>query len=193
MIPLSVLLLLNTETVQSYVLKTSTELLSEKIGSDVTIGSAKYSLLQNLSYTIFMLRPTKDSLLSIDNLSVRFRILPLLKKHFVIKSIELEKPDIKIVTDSLGNNNFQFIIDALQTLILQRRKKGHISTNKKLSIRNAQIKVDNKDAFHKKGIFDSNHIKISNLNTIVQLNMIRHDSINFRVKDLSLTEKKVCS
>ena len=44
MIPLSVLLLLNTETVQSYVLKTSTELLSEKIGSEVTIGSAKYSL-----------------------------------------------------------------------------------------------------------------------------------------------------
>lgn len=190
MIPLSVLLLLNTETVQSYVLKTSTELLSEKIGSDVTIGSAKYSLFTEFElHDIHVKDQQKDSLLSIDNLSVRFRILPLLKKHFVIKSIELEKPDIKIVTDSLGNNNFQFIIDAFANPDTTAKKKDIFLQIRKLSIRNAQIKVDNKDAFHKKGIFDSNHIKISNLNTIVQLNMIRHDSINFRVKDLSLTEK----
>ena len=75
-------ILVNTKTVQDKVMKQATQLLTEKLGTHVSIGSADISILsQNINlYDIEIDDLQKRKMLQVERFSVNLELMKLLKK-----------------------------------------------------------------------------------------------------------------
>ena len=85
---LLVTILLNTKPIQGYLLEQATHYLSKKIGSTVTISTVEYSLFAEFQFSDILVKDKQENdLITIDQVDIGFKILPLFKQNLVVKSV----------------------------------------------------------------------------------------------------------
>lgn len=108
---------LNSSVVQNRLMRYSTQLLSEKLHTDVQIDSISIHL-PNASVRLMGLRiddPNHQELLRLKRLETKMSPLALLKRQMVVQKLNLEGVNavVKSATDSTPAN-YQFLLDAFK-------------------------------------------------------------------------------
>jgi hypothetical protein len=187
---LLVTILLNTKPVQGYLLEQATHYLSKKIGSTVTISTVEYSLFAKFQFSDILIQDTQENdLITIDQVDIGFKILPLFKQNLVVKSVSITHPSINVLTDSTGRTNFQHILDAFSKSENDSIESNFVFDIRKIDIIDAEFKLTNTDAFRKTNIFDANHIHVEHFNSALRLHKVKKDSLVFELTSCSFEEK----
>lgn len=164
--------------------------LSDKVGSEVSVGKVNIGMLNRLVVDDIDIKDKQGKpLLRIDRTAVNIRLLNLFRGKIDITSAQifgLVANAYKLTPESTPN--YQFLIDAFQskdddkeskidlsisTFILRR---GHLLYNV-ISEPTAESKID------------ANHLDIDNLNATVSLNKLTNESINASVRRFNFIER----
>ncbi len=134
-----------------------------------------------------------DTLLHLDKLNAGFNLFELLNDRLLINSIELETVTANIYKDSLNAPfNFQFLIDAFTSkdTVKSKEPSKMVIEIDDVRIKNGNIRyyISSEDTLGN-GVFDSNHIHLTNLDLDIQLRSIDPEKLNIKLKNLTFKEQ----
>ena len=139
------LILVNTKSVQEKVLKQATNLLTEKLGTRVSIGSADISLFsQDINlYDIEIDDLQQRKMLQVKQFSVDLDLLKLLNKRIVIEKAEISGLHALLFSKTETEPaNYQFVIDAFKKPQKEKKEKKERQKEKeKLALDVSKIKL----------------------------------------------------
>jgi hypothetical protein len=134
-------LLIQTETVQNFVVKRVTKNLSKELKTKVSIGHVSFTLFNKMNFEDMLILDRKnDTLLSAGKMAVRITDWFFLKDNIELKYIGLEDAVIKMDRkDSVWN--YQFILDhfASPTSSAKKKKNSVVIDFKKLDLKNVSF------------------------------------------------------
>ena len=190
---LSLYLLLELPPVQQKIKELALQEVMKKTQSKISIGNLRFRPFNNLQLEeIYAADLKNDTLLYAKKLNVRFDFFKLLRKRFVIHSVELERFDLHISKDSLDAPfNFRFLIDAFTSDTTQTTdsSKLHLAIDR-IQLKDGQLRYDIlSEPAQNPGLFDVNHIGIGNLQFDAKLNFNKPDDWSGSINNLSLDEK----
>ena len=111
------LILVNTKSFQDKILKQATDLMTEKLGTRVNIGSADISFLnQDINlYDIEIDDLQQRKMLQVKRFSVNLELFQLLKKRIVVEKAEISGLHAQLFSKTETEPaNYQFVIDAFK-------------------------------------------------------------------------------
>lgn len=171
-------------------LEKTTNYLSQKIGSEVSIKTVEYNLFTEFQFSDIHVKDLSGKdLLAIDDFYLRFRILPLFQNKLIVKTVILSNPTFNVLADSLGNTNFSHIIEAFKKDDDNENASNFYFQVRTFLIKNGDISFTNIDTFKKATGFDPNHIHIANFNASIYIEKNKNDSIEFNLKNCSFNEQ----
>ncbi len=111
--PAFLYVLVRTPFIQQFIVDKTTDYLSEKLNTDVEIGSVTFDFFLDVNIQDLKINDDRDSLLaSIDELVVGFENLSLKKRIIYFKKAEIINPVFHLKKyEGEKDNNMQFIID----------------------------------------------------------------------------------
>lgn len=182
--------LLQSDKIQNFIAQTVVKELSESLNTEISIGKVKYKLLNSIEINHILIKDRQaDTLAFIHKAKLDFRFREFLKGKYVFTSVDVEKFQGFMVVDSAGIPNFQFIIDALNKPA-KRTAKSAFFEIKNIDIRKSS--VDYSDMrFNPKvpsGVMNTARLKIRDINTKIDLNILTPDTLNAEIKKLSFSE-----
>jgi hypothetical protein len=130
---------------------------------------------------------SKDTLLTVNNLTVGFKLLPALKKEWVITNVRLFGFHLNLTkktSDSESN---------LEEIIKPLLKKSNNNTAINLSInsillRRGNFRLDVESEAITKNVFNPDHIDITDISGRLSFNLFSRDSIHAAINKLSFNE-----
>ena len=165
----------------------------KKTKSQISIGNLRFRPFNNLQLEeIYAADLKNDTLLYAKELNARFDFFKLLRKQFVIHSVELEHFDLHISKDSLDAPfNFQFLIDAFASDTTQTADSSKLQLAiDRIQLKDGQLHYDIlSEPAQNPSLFDFNHIGVSNLQFDAKLNFNKPDDWSGSINNLSLDEK----
>jgi hypothetical protein len=106
--------LLQVPGIQNKIIHRVSEKVSLYLGAPVSIKEIRVDLFANIHIREFCVRtPKRDTVLFSPDVKIKLNTFSLSSRFLEIRSLSLLKPDIHFSIDSVGNVNFQFIIDKL--------------------------------------------------------------------------------
>ena len=116
--PAFLYVLVRTPFIQQFIVDKTTDYLSEKLNTDVEIGSVTFDFFLDVNIQDLKINDDRDSLLaSIDELVVGFENLSLKKRIIYFKKAEIINPVFHLKKyEGEEDNNMQFIIDFIHNL-----------------------------------------------------------------------------
>lgn len=183
--------LLNTETVQDYMRDTIVEELHKKIGTDLGIGKLYFTPFNSLELdSVYLNDSTGKRIFYADKIYANVDVLPLFQQKLIVNAAHLSGFDVflskKTATSPL---NIQYVIDAFKSEPKESSSTLEIKL-KVITLTNGNFCYDLEQSPRKnKGLFDVNHINISDLNARLALKSLKSDSLNIQVKKLALKER----
>ena len=182
---LTAYILLHIPVVQAFIGEKASSMLRQKLGTEVSIGKVDLSELGNILIDGFTLYDQQgDTLLHASRLSAGIDIMPLTKGRIYISSAQLFDMDARLYQiDADSKPNFQFVLDSLAS-------KDTVSTPLDLHIasaiiRRGVIRYDRWDKATTPGLFNTSHIKVTDLNAFMILPKLTDQEIDLIVKRLS--------
>ena len=170
------------ETFQHFIGKSTAHILSEKIGTDVSVGKIQFSFPNGVIINDVRIKDKQDSiLLNAKHLYTRMQIMPLLLDNkIIINEAGLYGINADIYRDK-KDYNFQFIIDAFAS-----NDTTHTPLYlaiEKLTLRNSNIKFRDADT----------DVSLCDFSTDITLDQLTDDSLKASVRSLScsVTSKKL--
>lgn len=130
-----------------------------------------------------------DTLLACHSATARLKPLPLLlERKFLISSIRLVRPDLRIERDSADSaTNMQFLLDVFKSE-KENPSMPDIRINSIL-VGNGTISYNVGGQPETEGLLNMNHLAFSRINTNISLKSLSKDSINMVVRKFNLQEK----
>lgn len=185
---ISVVILTQTPSVQSFIGKKIGKVISERIGAQVNIGRVNLGFFNRLIIdNVIIYDKLHVKMLKAGRISAKFDILDFTKGQITITSAQfftLKTHFYKL--SSTEKPNYQFIIDSLGSNKTGENSPIDLSV-KSLVIRNGNFVYDENYIKQTKQ-FSLSHINISKLSTRIMLNKLKDDSINIFVQKLSCIE-----
>ena len=185
-------ILLNINSVQNFVAKKVVQSLSETLQTEVKIGHVDFRGFNRLKVSdLYLADLSGDTLLFAQNIEGKFSLLKLFKKRLVVSSLVLENADIRLVTDTNGTLNAEFL------KILFEKKDDKPTTpfiyeiddillkNCRFSYANLLIPI----LIDGTKQFDFADISLKEINSRISLDKITKDCFSGSVKSLSFSEK----
>ena len=109
-------LVTNLPSVQRFLGQRAGVVLSDELGSRVTIGSLDISFpIRPVLDSVTVLDQTGDTLIDASRLSARLRLGPLLDGMVSLAHIQLYRPEIHLRADTAGKLNCQYLIDLFKS------------------------------------------------------------------------------
>ncbi len=133
-------LAVQTDTVQNFLVKFATEKLSKSLGTEVSIKKVSFSFFNQLNLESTLLRDQqKDTLLYAGKLKVNITDWFFLKDTANLKYIGLENTLVKLVRrDSVWN--YQFMVDFFHSPSPKKKKQASIELNlEKIDLKNVRV------------------------------------------------------
>jgi hypothetical protein len=187
------LIVLSNSAVQMRIVHYAERELSEKLGTEVRIGSAHYRFFSNISLgDVYVQALDNDTLAYIAEAEMRFSFLKLFQNKFLVRDLELDKLYANLKVNEQGTN-FDFIIKAFKEPETEKRSSSFILNINKINIKNSAFaftNLKNKESnFNEnKNIFNTNKLKISEINSEIAFDFWRSDSIAAEIKSFSAKE-----
>jgi len=184
-------ILLQSSEIQNFIIqKVSTEL-SQKLNTKLTVGSIHYKLFNTVSLEdVYLQDQQKDSLLYVKEANADFDFWKIFKGKILFTGISFDGLHANLKVFKNGHNNFDFVIKAFQSK--DKTKKSDIEYRiDKLTLKNSYLnftKQTDKKALPA-NVIDINHLHLSDINTVIALNIFRGDTLNAEVRHLSFRER----
>ena len=185
---LSLLLLTSLPAFQRWGAGKASQLLGEKIGSEVSIGNLRLSMLGQVILDNVMLYDQRDTLmLRASRIAAKIDLMPLIEKKIRISGAQLIGAKAKIYKDGDEPFNFQFLVDAFS-------KKDTTSSPLDLKIgalvvRRSEVRFDMLDKPKDDSKFDPNHLHLKDLSLTAKVHFIKPDSLSLDLRNLSFAEQ----
>ncbi len=178
--------LLFNSRVQDYLVSRATGFLSEMLGTQVSVDFVSIDFPNKISLEgVYVEDQQGDTLLHAQKLNVSVRPLALLQRRVELSQMELIAPDLRLVRNEEGVNNFQFIIDAFP-----KNSNSNIKFRfRSVRVRYGQCTFDDKRFQHKEQGFDPHHFAISDFNTNLLLETLTNENIALALSELTFEEQ----
>ena len=190
MISIAVVLILQINVVQNYVVDKLTDLISQKLETDISIGSVSLGLNGRLTIDDLYLEDMQgDTLINAGTLKVSVSYWNLIKSGEVsLDEVYLSDVKFNLIQREVGMSNLKQILNRLKS---DKPKKKSLF---KITVQD--VEVDNLNFIHKKlniprrdyGI-NFNDIQINNFRLKAQDISVIGDSISMKVNNIALNEK----
>ncbi len=190
-ITLNALLLImpHIPTAQRFIGSKVSEMLSEELGTKVSVGSVTFGFFNRLIVDdLTMLDRDSQEMLRAARLSVKIDILPLMEGKISISSAQLFGTHARLYRkDEHTAPNFQFVIDKLSSNDTTSSPLD-LRINS-LIIRRSSVTYDQLNQPQTDGIFNTSHLKVSNISAHLNLRTLTDDSLSINVKRLGFNEQ----
>lgn len=185
------LTVLNFGPTQRALTRAAADALSEKLGTDVSIGEVEVGLFNRvLLHDVCLKDLQKRNLLTARSMSAKIELRSLLPgRPISLRSVSLLDADIRLVKPTPdGDTNFQFIIDAFSSKKSKEPSKLDLRVNS-LILRRVCVSYDELFSTAKPGKLDTGHIMASGINANISLKHISKNDLALRVRSLSFKER----
>lgn len=174
---------------QQYLGRWVSNVISQKLGTEVTIGRVNPGLLNRIIIDdVVLLDQQHQELLRAARLSVKIDLLPLTKGKISISSAQLFGTQVNIYRHDVKSPfNFQFIVDSLASKDTIDHTPLDLCINS-LIIRHSSINYDQNDQQMTEGHFNPSHIRLRDISAHINLKTLTDDSLNINVKRLGFSE-----
>lgn len=180
--------LANSRSVQRKAAELVSNVAQKATGTDVSAGSVRFVYpfgIEIEEFTLFDMQ--NDTLLHAGQATIHFKPVKLLKKKLVISSVQLIRPDIRLYTDSIGGtSNFAFLFNGKKKS--DSPSQLDVQANS-IIVKNASLRYDVLDMPQTPGIFNSNHLAVTELSTGLALKVLNSDTLSLIVRNLSAKEQ----
>ena len=184
------IILLHIPSVQQGLGRAVTNELENILQTDVEVGNIDLGLLNRIIIQDVKVHDRNGKqMIKASRLSAKFDIMPLFEGKIRIQSIQLFGTVVRLGRkDAASDLNFRFLIDAFASK--DSEKKGSVDLRiNSLLIRRGELHYDVDSAPETPGVFNTSHVKISNLSANFSLKALQADSLNVQIKRMSFTEK----
>ena len=175
---------------QDFIGKKIAQALSDKLGTYVNVGRVDIGLLNRIIIDdVSILDQQNMQMLNISRLSASIDLLPLSDGKIRISSAQLFGAHAKFYQkDSLSKPNFQFALDSLASKDTTSHTPFDLQVNTFI-IRHSSVSYERQDAAKTPGLFNSQHLYVSDISAHILLKSLTDDSLNVQIKRLGFKEK----
>ena len=175
---------------QDFIGKKIAQALSDKLGTYVNVGRVDIGLLNRIIIDdVSILDQQNKRMLDISRLSASIDLLPLSDGKIRISSAQLFGAHAKFYQkDSLSKPNFQFVLDSLASKDTTSHTPFDLQVNTFI-IRHSSVSYERQDAAKTPGLFNSQHLYVSDISAHILLKSLTDDSLNVQIKRLGFKEK----
>ena len=165
-------------------------IVSQKLGTEVTIGNVDVGFLNRLVVDNINLKDQAgQDLLHVGKLSARIELYPLTEGRIVLTSAQLFNAHANLYRkDSLTACNFQFVVDSLASRDTTQSTPLDLRINS-LIIRQSSVAYNETSAPTTPDKFNTKHLKINDISAHILLKALTPDSIDVNVKRLTFKEQ----
>jgi len=165
------------------------EMLSEKVGSRVTIDKLELGLFNRVIFYGVRIDDQKSKpLLSAGRLTAKLELRSLFQSRIVLRSVSLLDADVLLYKEKPNDPlNAQFLIDAFAS-----KKEGESKLNLRvgsLILRRVNVKYDELYRPVTPHRFNLSHLSVRDVDANVSLRCLTPDSVALRVRSLSFHEQ----
>lgn len=187
---LFILFLFNIPITQQVVTRFSENILEDKIGSEVSIGTIHLGLFNRIILKDITLKDQEGiDLLKCGLATCKIEWAPLLKGEVSLRTISLLDGNICLYKKEKHlPHNFQFLIDAFKSKEEKKDQKLNLRINS-IILRRCNISYNEEYAEKTEGKFNVSHLNFKDLNTNISLRQLTSDSINLRIRSFSIREQ----
>ena len=190
---LSLYLLLELPPVQQKIKEVALQAIMEKTKSRISIGNLRFRPFNRLQLEeIYAADLNNDTLFYAEKADASFDLFKLLRKKFIIHSIELDRFDLHVYRDSVDVPfNFRFLTDAFASDTTQTADSSSLQLAiDHIRLKDGHLRYDVlSEPLQPPGLFDANHIDIHNLQLDAKLHYAGIDDWSSSVDNFSLDEK----
>ena len=162
----------------------------ERLGTHVSVGRVDIGLLNRVIIDdVSILDQQNKRMLNISRLSASIDLLPLTEGKIRISSAQLFGAHAKFYQkDSLSKPNFQFVLDSLASKDTTNHTPLDLRVNTFI-IRHSSVSFDRQDAAQTPGLFNPQHLYVSDISAHILLKALTDDSLNLQIKRLGFQEQ----
>lgn len=186
---LFLVILLHLPYIQGIIGSWTADALSKKFGTTVSIGQIDLGFVNRLIVDdICIFDQNRKKMLKVSRASIKINIIPLIENRVSISSIQFFGMEANLYKkNNKTKTNYQFLIDSLSNKKNNDNKSIDLQINS-IIIRHGAIRYRCLSEVNKKNSFSLNNINIKNISGHIILDKFSNDSINIKVKKLSLEE-----
>jgi hypothetical protein len=189
--------------VQTRLVQEATKKISEKLGGTVSIGKAKITWLDEMTFEDVLIKDLKGrDMIALKEIYINsktnfsFNPKDIIKFDNNLDYIMLKNPNFKLVKEENGELNFDRWLAKINKLANPNPKPSKTENNKPFSIDNAYIQngvftlKDPRVKRFSKDQFDYNNFTFSDLNVNLENFFIQGDTIKFKAPVLKAVDKR---
>ena len=188
---LAIVLLLHIPCIQNAVGECVGGLLSEKLGTKVSIGRVDLGFINRIIIDDSQILDQQNKqMLNVSRMSVKLNPLALVNGQIEITSAQLFGLSANLYkTSPEAKPNFQFVIDSLASKDTTKQQTPINLQINSLIIRNSAVRYRVLSQASQPERFSLDDIDVRNISAHFIVNRITNDSLNVKVKRLSLNER----
>ncbi|MBR1469027.1 MAG: translocation/assembly module TamB [Prevotella sp.] len=185
---ITTMILLRVPAVQQFMGSKTADALSEKLGTEVSVGRVDLGFLNRITIDDVNIRDQQgEPLLKASRLSAKIDYLALAKGKIVVTSAQLFGVNANLYQEKAdAPDNFQFLIDSLASKDTTSHTPLDLRINS-LIIRHGAVSYHKRHVAPKSGMFSPAHIEASNISAHLILNALQDDSLNVNLKKMAFT------
>ncbi len=184
-----IVVLLRIPAVKTYIGERAAEALSEKIGTEVTVGKVDLGMMNRAIVDGVVVRDEYGKkMLSAGRLSVKLLLSDLVQGKITIASAQVFSLRADLYIPKGGEQaNYLFLVNAFKDDGRKKKTNPNLKVNS-LIIRRSAIAWNDWNR-EEKGTISPSHFSVGDVSAHIILNKLSSDSVNLNVRRLSLNEK----
>lgn len=188
---LAIVTLLHIPFIQNAIGECVSGVLSEKLGTKVSVGRVDLGFINRIIIDDSqMLDQQKKQMLNVSRISVKINLLALANGQIEITSAQFFGLNANLYkTTPEAKPNFQFVIDSLASKDTTKQQTPINLQINSLIIRNSSVRYRVLSRASEPQRFSPDDIEAHNISAHFIVNRITNDSLNVKVKRLSLNER----
>lgn len=187
---LTLIFALRFDFVQESIGSRTAKILANTLGTKVEVGKIDLGFLNRVIIDDVVVYDQKgEKMLMSSRLSARISLTALTKGKIEISSAQIFNAHINLYKPAADSpSNFQFVADALASEDTTKKSPLDLCVNS-LIVRHSSVRFHQWDIPSTPGKINMRHLTITDLNSHIILKQLTNDSINLKIKRLSLKEQ----
>lgn len=164
--------------------------LSNKIGSEVSIGNIEIGLFNRLMLEDVCIKDRqKQTMLKAQTITAKIELKSLFKDQLALRTVSLLDANLNLYKQKKDSaTNFQFVIDAFASK--EKKKKSELDLRiNSIILRRTNVAYNECFKPYKLGKLDFSHLAVKNINANISLKRITPQNIHLRIRSLSFNEQ----
>lgn len=164
--------------------------LSEKLGTEVSIGNIEVGLFNRLMLDSVTIKDRqRETLLNAKRVTAKIELRSLFKHQLALRTVSLLDANVNLYKQKADSaTNFQFFLDAFASKDQTKKSELDLRINS-IILRRTNISYNELYAPQTLGMLNLSHLNVKNANANISLKSITQRDIHLRIRSLSFKEQ----